>query len=127
LASRKVENPKSHKVWNRLGGSSISSKIKEPGGKQMANGSDDRNVLVSVLAGIGMGVLVGAAVGLLLAPKSGEETRDDLSRAVKDLNDKITDLGRTLSQKVAAASDKLRTQMAQKIDEGVKEEEEAAG
>ncbi|CCW35729.1 YtxH-like protein [Chthonomonas calidirosea] len=93
----------------------------------MANNSDDRGVLVSVLAGIGMGVLIGAAVGLLLAPKSGEETRDDLSRAVKDLNDKISDLGRTLSQKVAAASDKLRSQMAQKIDEVVKEEEEAAG
>lgn len=90
----------------------------------MANNGDERSTLVSVLAGIGVGVLVGATVGLLLAPKSGEETRDDLARAVKDLNEKVSELGRTLSQKVASASDKLRAQMAQKLEDV--EEEEAA-
>ena len=66
----------------------------------MANSDDERGVLVSVLAGIGIGVLVGAVAGLLLAPKSGQETRDDLSRSMTDLSDKITELGRTVGQKV---------------------------
>lgn len=79
---------------------------------------DDRNVLGSVLAGIGIGVLVGACAGLLLAPKSGEETRDELTKTVSDLSDKIAELGRTVSQKVSGTVDRARAQMAQKLGEG---------
>ncbi len=84
--------------------------------------NEDRNVLVSVLAGIGIGVLVGAVAGLLLAPKSGEETRDDLTKSMSDLSDKITELGRTVGQKVSSAVDRTRAQMAQKLGEGGDEE-----
>ncbi|HZO91496.1 MAG TPA: YtxH domain-containing protein [Chthonomonadaceae bacterium] len=90
----------------------------------MAN-DEDRNVLVSVLAGIGIGVLVGAVAGLLLAPKSGQETRDDLSKSVSDLSDKITELGRQVSQKVSSAVDRTRATMAQKLGEVPTEGEEA--
>lgn len=78
---------------------------------------DERNVLVSVLAGIGIGVLVGAVAGLLLAPKSGEETRDDLSKSLNDLSDKVTELGRTVGNKVTTAVDRTRAQMSQKLGE----------
>jgi gas vesicle protein len=60
----------------------------------------DRSVLVSVLAGIGIGVLVGAVAGLLLAPKSGQETRDELGKTMADLSDKLSDFSRTVGQKV---------------------------
>ena len=83
----------------------------------MASNDDERSVLVSVLAGIGIGVLVGAVAGLLLAPKSGQETRDDLTRSMGDLSDKITELGRTVGQKVSTAVDRTRAQMAQKLGE----------
>lgn len=83
----------------------------------MASSDDERSVLVSVLAGIGIGVLVGAVAGLLLAPKSGQETRDDLTRSMGDLSDKITELGRTVGQKVSTAVDRTRAQMAQKLGE----------
>ncbi len=49
---------------------------------------NDRNVLVSVLAGVGLGALVGAAVALLFAPKAGTETRDDVRHTLDDLKDK---------------------------------------
>ncbi len=79
--------------------------------------NEDRNVLVSVLAGIGIGVLVGAVAGLLLAPHTGEETRDNLGKSLNDLSDKVTDLGKNLGHKVSTAVDRTRAQMSQKLGE----------
>jgi gas vesicle protein len=93
--------------------------------KRMASGDEDKGVLVSVLAGIGIGVLVGAVAGLLLAPKSGQETRDELSKSLNDLSDKVTELGRTVGSRVTTAVDRTRAQMAQKLGEISSDSEEA--
>jgi len=93
----------------------------------MSGSDDDKSVLVSVLAGIGIGVLVGAIAGLLLAPKSGQETREDLSRSMGELSDKVTELGRTVSQKVSNVVERTRAQVVQKLGEGSTDGEEAAG
>ena len=93
----------------------------------MANNEEDRGVLLSVLAGIGIGVLVGAVAGLLLAPKSGEETRDDLSKTLGDLSDKVSELGRTVGTKVTSAVERTRAQVVQKLGEVPPEGEESAG
>lgn len=93
----------------------------------MSNSEDERGVLVSVLAGIGIGVLVGAVAGLLLAPKSGQETRDELGKNMNDLSDRLTDLGRNLGQKVSTAVDKTRSTMAQKLGEMPGDSDEANG
>lgn len=93
----------------------------------MGSSDEDRGVLVSVLTGIGIGVLVGAVAGLLLAPKSGQETRDELGKSVSDLSDKITDLGRQVSQRVSTVVDKTRATMAQKLGEGPSDGEEVTG
>ncbi len=90
------------------------------------NNEEDRSVLVSVLAGIGIGVLVGAVTGLLLAPKSGKETRDDLGKSMQDLSDKIGELGKTVGHKVSSAVERTRSQMTQKLGE-TPDGEEAAG
>ena len=87
-------------------------------------GDEDRNVAVGVLAGIGIGVLVGAITALLLAPKTGEETRDDVSKSLTDLSDKVSELGKTLSYKVTTAVDRTRAQMAQKVSEAATSEPE---
>lgn len=50
--------------------------------------SDDKNVLVYLLAGFGLGALLGAAAGLLFAPKPGSELRGDISGKVKEIKDK---------------------------------------
>ncbi len=93
----------------------------------MATNDEDKSVLVSVLAGIGIGVLVGAVAGLLLAPKSGQETREDLSRSLGDLSDKVTELGKSVSSKVTHAVERTRGQVAQKLGEGSSDGEEAVG
>jgi gas vesicle protein len=38
-----------------------------------------------------VGAVIGAAAGLLLAPKSGRETRSDLKRLSEDISDTISD------------------------------------
>ncbi|MFN8139243.1 MAG: YtxH domain-containing protein [Fimbriimonadales bacterium] len=52
--------------------------------------NNDKNVMLYFLAGVGLGALIGAAAGLLLAPKSGAETREDLSKKFDDLKGKVT-------------------------------------
>jgi gas vesicle protein len=103
----------------------VSQSNLQPRRVTMAINDEERGVLLSVLAGIGIGVLVGAVAGLLLAPKSGEETRDDLSKSLNDLSDKVSDLGRTVGQKVSSAVDRTRSQMAQKLGEISSDAEES--
>jgi gas vesicle protein len=42
---------------------------------------DERSGVLYLLAGIGLGVLIGAVIGLLFAPKPGEEIRGDIGPA----------------------------------------------
>ncbi|HXH60070.1 MAG TPA: YtxH domain-containing protein [Fimbriimonadaceae bacterium] len=53
--------------------------------------SEDRNVLVYLLAGFGLGALLGAVAGVLFAPKSGSETREELGTRLKELKSKTED------------------------------------
>ncbi len=53
----------------------------------MADNSD-KNGLMYMLAGFGLGAIVGAVAGVLFAPQAGEETRDQLSEKLKDVKDK---------------------------------------
>ena len=49
--------------------------------------SDNNNDLGAFLAGFVIGGLVGAATALILAPQSGEETRDQIASKSRDLRD----------------------------------------
>ena len=46
------------------------------------------NVVMYLLAGVGLGAIIGAAAGLLFAPKPGAEIRDDLADKFKELKGK---------------------------------------
>jgi gas vesicle protein len=50
--------------------------------------SDDKNALIYLLAGFGLGALLGALAGLLFAPKKGDEIRGELQAKLKELNEK---------------------------------------
>ncbi len=49
---------------------------------------DNANGMLYMLAGVGLGAIIGAAAGLLFAPKPGAETREDLTDKLKELKDK---------------------------------------
>lgn len=44
-----------------------------------------------ILLGVFAGMAAGAALGLLLAPEKGSDTRDDLSLSLKDLGHNLQD------------------------------------
>jgi gas vesicle protein len=48
------------------------------------------------LGGVLIGAIVGAAVGLLMAPQSGEETRSVVREQARDLSDKMKDSSKQL-------------------------------
>jgi gas vesicle protein len=54
----------------------------------MSQNNDDNNVMLYMLAGVGLGAIIGAAAGLLFAPKAGTEIRDDLADRFKELKGK---------------------------------------
>ncbi|QYK53173.1 MAG: YtxH domain-containing protein [Fimbriimonadaceae bacterium] len=55
------------------------------------SGNDDKNGLIYLLAGFGLGALVGAVAGILFAPKAGDEMRHELSDKLKEAKDKTED------------------------------------
>ncbi|MFI5385292.1 MAG: YtxH domain-containing protein [Fimbriimonadales bacterium] len=57
----------------------------------MANREDDVNVMMYLLAGVGLGAIIGAAAGLLFAPKPGSELRSDIGDKFKELKGKTTE------------------------------------
>ncbi len=50
--------------------------------------NDDSNALIYMLAGVGLGAIIGAAAGLLFAPKAGSELRNDLGEKFGELKGK---------------------------------------
>ncbi len=54
----------------------------------MSSNNDDSNALIYMLAGVGLGAIIGAAAGLLFAPKAGEDLREDLGDKYKELKGK---------------------------------------
>jgi len=90
-------------------------------------GDEGRNVAVGVLAGLGVGLLVGAAAALLLTPTSGEEVRNEVGKSMTDLTDKIDSLIKESTYWVNNAGNIIRKQMAHGGNDTPSDTEEAAG
>ena len=84
----------------------------------MDNQDNEKSVMLSVLAGIGIGVLVGAIAGLLFAPKAGSETRESIGSTLSDLGTKISDLSQDVASRVKSAVDTSRQAVVEKMDQG---------
>jgi len=82
----------------------------------MNNDGQEKSVMLSVLAGIGIGVLVGAVAGLLLAPKPGSETRENISHTLGDLGNKISDLSNQVATRVKSAVETGKQVVQDKIE-----------
>lgn len=100
--------------------------------------TEDRDVCMNLLAGIGIGAVIGAVAALLLAPKSGAETRDDIKRTMDDLKEKserlISDWSASMEEQVERSKklyEETKAKLQQAVDAGRKavshKKEEAEG
>jgi gas vesicle protein len=75
--------------------------------------SNDTN---SFFKGLATGAIVGAVAGILLAPKSGEETREDIKKIAENIKEKATDVYSEARGKVEKKVKSLKA-LGEKIDE----------
>lgn len=78
------------------------------------------NLRKKVAIGTTIGVAVGAVAGVMLAPKTGKETRDDLAKNIQELPDKTKELFNETQELVGEVKEKI-IEKAHKIMSGVKE------
>jgi gas vesicle protein len=79
--------------------------------------NDNTKVVVALLAGLA----AGAALGILFAPDSGEETRDKLSESLKKLGDSIKETAATEIDNLVGLKDKVVSSIKTKVT-GAEEE-----
>ena len=72
------------------------------------------NGLAWFLAGLG----VGALVGILYAPKSGRETREDLASGAREGTDYLRARTREAAQQVGSIVDKSKEHVGEYVDKG---------
>ena len=75
----------------------------------MSRQDDNNNALIYMLAGVGLGAIIGAAAGLLFAPKAGEDLREDLNDKFKELKGKTDEwiAEQRAKRAIDAAADEL--------------------
>jgi gas vesicle protein len=72
-----------------------------------------------------LGAGVGAVVALLLAPKSGEELRDDIADGVTESVAQVRSTGRDLKRRAQRAVDLAKEQVHDAIDAGDRADSQA--
>ena len=75
--------------------------------------NDRSHVLVALLAGLA----AGAAIGILLAPASGKETRENLRRKGAEVKDDLSDLVNEGMDKWAKATGRAKEKVQMTADE----------
>ncbi len=66
-------------------------------GKKKAK-KQERNNLLNSAAKVTIGAVTGAIAGILFAPKSGKETRKNITKNASNLGEKVTDKSKELTQ-----------------------------
>ncbi|HTX77329.1 MAG TPA: YtxH domain-containing protein [Terracidiphilus sp.] len=80
----------------------------------MSEESSGINGLAWFLAGLG----IGALAGILYAPKSGRETREDLANSARGGTEYLRARGKQVADQVGTIVDKGREQMSEYMDRG---------
>jgi gas vesicle protein len=74
--------------------------MEDKGGRDVSDQDRSNESVLSLLAGIGLGALVGAMAALLLAPHSGAETRSQIRGTADDVVGKLRESVDDLRAKV---------------------------
>jgi gas vesicle protein len=79
----------------------------------------------SVWLGIAIGGAVGAVSAMLVAPKSGKETRENISNKYQDISDKTKEQVSNVGQKTQEVAEKVSGQISSLADRVKKVEKDA--
>lgn len=91
--------------------------------EEMAYQQDNTaSVILAFLAG----GIVGGALGILFAPKSGKETRNDITRAVTDATEKTGELTQEAVQKLEALIEDAKSKLSGEAEEETGEASEVS-
>jgi gas vesicle protein len=63
-----------------------------------------------------LGALIGAGVALLFAPKSGQETRDEIKRGARKAQDKVRDVAEEVTGQVVDSFEGARARVEEQIE-----------
>ena len=80
-----------------------------------------------IVTGALIGGLIGVAVGILIAPKSGEETRQELAEKAKDFAEKVQDEYDVLYDKARRTTDTVIHRLHELESTARKKADELAG
>ncbi|HKF48355.1 MAG TPA: YtxH domain-containing protein [Terracidiphilus sp.] len=80
----------------------------------MAEESSGINGFAWFLAGLG----IGALAGILYAPKSGRETREDLANTARESGEYLRNRGKQVAEQVGTMVDRGREQVGEYMDRG---------
>ena len=86
-------------------------------GKKAVNKRQEEKALKNKAIGATLGLAVGAVAGVLLSPKSGKETREDIANTAKEIPVKAKEIIEMAKEKVEEAKEKLKETKAKFADE----------
>ena len=73
--------------------------------------------VVSIISAFALGGLIGAGVALLMAPQSGEETRNMIRNRSEELRERAMDTAEETRHRAESAMDDLAKQTRQQTEE----------
>lgn len=82
------------------------------------NEENDGHDFQAILAGTVIGLAVGGALGLLFAPKAGDELRGDLRDKTEESLDNLRNASAELSAKVKELAEQTKDNLAASMDAG---------
>lgn len=84
----------------------------------MRNTPEESTSWSSLLIGVTIGAVIGAAAALLYAPKSGQETREDLLQRIDEMKERIDDTSRQLAQLAREKVQEAKSDLGQAVEAG---------
>jgi len=79
---------------------------------------DDSSVVLGVAAGLIVGVAIGGVLGLLFAPKSGEELRSDIKEKADEAIERLNDASSELATRAKELADRTRDSLTNSVEVG---------
>ena len=79
--------------------------------KKQRKAAEQKKALKNVAVGAAIGATVGAVAGVLLAPKSGKETREELAHAAKEAVEKAKEKLEEVKEKAGEVAENEKLKM----------------